>query len=74
MPHAGSVRWSVHGLDLSELESKRDNEGPRHRPFENPHDMARSPRKTNTAATLGYEAQLWQMADALRGIMDAAEY
>lgn len=25
-------------------------------------------------ATLGYEAQLWQMADALRGSMDAAEY
>ncbi|HWS13922.1 MAG TPA: type I restriction-modification system subunit M N-terminal domain-containing protein [Rhodocyclaceae bacterium] len=33
-------------------------------------------RKSNdaTAATLGYEAQLWQMADALRGSMDAAEY
>ena len=29
---------------------------------------------TSTAATLGYEAQLWQMADALRGSMDAAEY
>ena len=28
----------------------------------------------NTAATVGYEAQLWQMADALRGSMDAAEY
>jgi len=27
-----------------------------------------------TAATVGYEAQLWQMADALRGSMDAAEY
>ncbi len=26
------------------------------------------------AADLGYEAQLWQMADALRGSMDAAEY
>ena len=25
-------------------------------------------------ATTGYEAQLWQMADALRGSMDAAEY
>jgi len=25
-------------------------------------------------ATVGYEAQLWQMADALRGGMDAAEY
>ncbi len=28
----------------------------------------------NSAATVGYEAQLWQMADALRGSMDAAEY
>ena len=25
-------------------------------------------------ATVGYEAKLWQMADALRGSMDAAEY
>jgi len=28
----------------------------------------------DSAATVGYEAQLWQMADALRGSMDAAEY
>jgi hypothetical protein len=27
-----------------------------------------------TAANVGYEAQLWQMADALRGSMDAAEF
>ena len=27
-----------------------------------------------TSANVGYEAQLWQMADALRGSMDAAEY
>ena len=27
-----------------------------------------------TSATVGYEAQFWQMADALRGNMDAAEY
>jgi type I restriction enzyme M protein len=27
-----------------------------------------------SAANVGYEAQLWQMADALRGSMDAAEY
>ena len=27
-----------------------------------------------SAATVGYEAQLWQMADTLRGSMDAAEY
>jgi type I restriction enzyme M protein len=31
-------------------------------------------KKTDTAANVGYEAQLWQMADALRGGMDAAEY
>ena len=28
----------------------------------------------NTGATTGYEAELWQMADTLRGSMDAAEY
>ena len=27
-----------------------------------------------TAANVGYEARLWQMPDALRGSMDAAEY
>jgi type I restriction enzyme M protein len=31
-------------------------------------------RNHDTAANVGYEAQLWQMADALRGSMDAAEY
>jgi type I restriction enzyme M protein len=29
---------------------------------------------SNNGARVGYEAQLWQMADALRGSMDAAEY
>ncbi len=43
-----------------------------------------SPRKANSSkkvaslssngATVGYEAELWRMADALRGSMDAAEY
>ena len=28
----------------------------------------------STGATTGYEAELWQMADTLRGSMDAAEY
>ena len=37
------------------------------------------PKKNSSAATdsganVGYEAQLWAMADALRGSMDAAEY
>jgi type I restriction enzyme M protein len=38
--------------------------------------MAKTTRKIsgNSAANVGYEAQLWQMADALRGSMDAAEY
>ena len=31
-------------------------------------------KKTTSGATTGYEAQLWAMADALRGSMDAAEY
>ncbi|MBI1849045.1 MAG: SAM-dependent DNA methyltransferase [Planctomycetes bacterium] len=30
--------------------------------------------EAKSGATVGYEAQLWQMADALRGSMDAAEY
>ena len=28
----------------------------------------------NNEATIGYEAGLWRMADALRGSVDAAEY
>src|SRR3990167_6544396 len=31
-------------------------------------------KKTNNGANVGYEAELWRMADALRGSMDAAEY
>ncbi len=34
----------------------------------------RTKPKRQSAAKVGYEAQLWQMADALRGSMDAAEY
>ena len=30
--------------------------------------------KKNTAANLGFEAQMWAAADALRGSMDADEY
>ena len=42
--------------------------------------MGRQKKTANTGsnsssgATVGYEAQLWAMADALRGSMDAAEY
>jgi type I restriction enzyme M protein len=37
--------------------------------------MARAPKtKNGTAANVGYEAELWRMADALRGSMDVAEY
>lgn len=35
--------------------------------------MAKKAAKNNDTAA-GYEAQLWQMADALRSSMDAAEY
>ena len=39
---------------------------------------ARGATKKNStpgsSATVGYEAELWRMADALRGSMDAAEY
>ena len=31
-------------------------------------------KSSGNGAKVGYEAQLWQMADALRGSMDAAEY
>ena len=31
-------------------------------------------KSDSSSATVGYESQLWQMADALRGSMDAAEY
>jgi type I restriction enzyme M protein len=34
----------------------------------------KSKTNNNLSAPLGYEAQLWQMADALRNNMDAAEY
>jgi type I restriction enzyme M protein len=34
----------------------------------------RSAKTKENGATIGYEAQLWKMADALRGNMDAAEY
>ena len=30
-------------------------------------------RQTDSGATTGYEAELWAMADALRGSMDAGE-
>ena len=32
------------------------------------------PARPTTSANVGYEAQLWEMADALRGSIDAAEY
>src|SRR5438445_11913159 len=32
------------------------------------------PAKSANGANVGYEAELWRMADALRGSMDAAEY
>ncbi len=36
--------------------------------------MAKKKAVASHGANLGFEAELWQMADALRGSMDAAEY
>jgi type I restriction enzyme M protein len=36
--------------------------------------LANNHATANSGATIGYEAQLWRMADALRGGMDAAGY
>jgi type I restriction enzyme M protein len=35
---------------------------------------SKAEKKSNNGANLGFEQQLWQMADKLRGHMDAAEY
>ena len=35
---------------------------------------ARGAKTAAQGATTGYEAELWRMADSLRGSMDAAEY
>ena len=43
----------------------------RRRSGKQPGDAGATP---NGGATTGYEAELWAMADALRGSMDAAEY
>jgi type I restriction enzyme M protein len=37
-------------------------------------ENAEANAEANNGATFGYEAELWKMADALRGSMDAAEY
>ena len=34
----------------------------------------RTRRQAKTGANVGYESELWKMADTLRGNMDAAEY
>ena len=36
--------------------------------------MKTASRQPDSGATTGYEAELWAMADTLRGSMDAAEY
>jgi type I restriction enzyme M protein len=35
---------------------------------------ASNARFETSSATVGYESELWRMADALRGSMDTAEY
>jgi len=40
-----------------------------------PRERKKKASKANSiGANVGYEAELWEMADALRGSMDAAEY
>ena len=47
----------------------------RSRPTEEQGDIDEvATKQTNSGATTGYEAELWAMADTLRGSMDAAEY
>ena len=36
--------------------------------------LTKNSTRTGNDVTVGYEAELWRMADALRGSMDAAEY
>jgi len=36
--------------------------------------VSKNTPKTSQTATIGYEAELWQMVNNLRGSMDAAEY
>ena len=36
--------------------------------------VGKDKKKSNNGANLGFEQKLWQMADKLRGHMDAAEY
>jgi type I restriction enzyme M protein len=38
-----------------------------------PRPRTTKPAKAKNGATVGYEAELWQMADALRGSVDAGE-
>jgi type I restriction enzyme M protein len=51
--------------------------GEEDRPSSGNHSVKTRPAATRvngTGANVGYEAELWRMADALRGSMDAAEY
>ena len=40
----------------------------------NPKASRKASKKSTSSAPLGHEAELWKMADTLRGSMDAAEY
>ena len=58
----------------SEAQSARTDKtgfvGPEERVFASGHNL----KSMTQSATTGYEAELWQLADTLRGSMDAAEY
>ena len=42
--------------------------------WHNDHSTTAKPQSASNDATTDYKSELWQMADALRGSMDAAEY
>src|SRR5574341_1193474 len=58
--------------DVRRLGTSQQHNGVMRQPLAKAKDNSETPG--TTAATVGYEARLWQMADALRGSMDAAEY
>ena len=57
------------GIHASREHGRSTRSGP-----QGPGPKARHEAHAGNGATTGYEAELWAMADALRGSMDAAEY
>ena len=67
-PRPGSNHRPRPGSDARES-TRRQKRPSRHR-----RRLSVPAKAPSSSATTGYEAELWKMADALRGSMDAAEY